>query len=115
MRFVVIAGPANTGKMPLARRLMQDDVGLTLVHRDFIRSSLERHIDEWHVTLLMADIVRRLLNLSHSAIVCAWNMEPADRALWTGIATENSVDLEWLDVRLPEVAMLIPPLVETAA
>lgn len=110
MRFVVIAGPANTGKMPLARRMMQDDAALTLVHSDFVRSSLERQIDEWHVTLLMADMVRRLLSLGHSAIVCAWNMEPADRALWTGIATEHTVELEWLDVREPDVAALIPSM-----
>lgn len=110
MRFVVIAGPANTGKMPLARWLMKDDDGLKLVHRDFVRSSFESHLDEWHITLVMADMVRRLISLGHSAIVCAWNLDPADRALWTGIATEYSVNLEWLDVREAEVAALIPPM-----
>jgi predicted kinase len=110
MRFVVIAGPANSGKMPLCRRLMAEDASLALVHRDDLRSALSAKLDEWHITLLMGALTRSLLSLGHSVIICAWNLERCDKALWTGIATEHSLRLEWLDVRQPEVAALIPPL-----
>jgi predicted kinase len=114
MRFVVIAGPANSGKMPLARRLMQDDPSLALVHRDDLRAALTAAIDEWHLTLLMSTLARYLLGLGHSVLVCAWNLDRADRDLWTGIATEYSVPLEWMDVREPQVAAMIPPMAEAA-
>lgn len=110
MRLVVIAGPANSGKMPLARKLMQDDETLALVHRDDLRTVLGTQIDEWHITLLMAALTRSLLSFGRDVVVCAWNMDISDWHLWQGIATEFSAKMEWLDVRKPEVAALIPPL-----
>lgn len=109
-RLVVVAGPANTGKMPLARRLMSEDPSLALVHRDDLRRDLSAKLYEWHITLVMAAIVRCLLSLGGNVIVCAWNMEPEDRMVWDGLAAEHSAGLEWFDVRQPEVAALIPPL-----
>jgi predicted kinase len=113
VRLVIVAGPANSGKMPLARRLIADDPSLALVHRDDLRSALAAKLDEWHITLLMASLVRQLLSLGHNVIVCAWNLERADWNLWLGLATEHSAEMEWLDVREPDVAALIPPM-ETA-
>lgn len=110
LRFVVVAGPANSGKMPLARRLMAEDPSLALVHRDDLRRDLSAKLDEWHVTLVMAAVARCLLGLGRNVIVCAWNMDPLDRRVWDGLAAEHSADLEWFDVRQPEVAALIPPL-----
>jgi hypothetical protein len=40
-KLVVIAGPECSGKMPLARKLMAENADLVLVHRDFVRASLE--------------------------------------------------------------------------
>jgi predicted kinase len=110
VRFVVIAGPASSGKMPLARRLISEDATLALVHRDDLRAAFGAKIDEWHITLAMGALAHTLLRFGYSVIVCAWNLEPADRQLWTEIADEFSTPLEWLDVRQPEVAALIPPL-----
>lgn len=109
-KLVVIAGPERSGKMPLARSIMQNDPDLVLVHRDFLRTSFESKVDEWHITLLMADLVRGILRIDRSPIVVAWNLERADRDLWVTIAVEFQVNLEWLDVRNPEVAARIPPL-----
>jgi predicted kinase len=110
VRLVVIAGGFQSGKMPLARRLMGEDAGLVLVHRDTIRDALVTPVDEWIITLLMGDMVARLLKEGHSVIVCAWNMEPEDLALWEQTASWAGVALEWMDTRTPEVQALIPPL-----
>lgn len=111
MKLVVIAGPANSGKMPLGRRLLAEDCDLWLVHRDHLRDSLEiNHPDEWHITTLMGDLARGILRLGKSPLIVAWNLEPIDRALWIGIASEFDVECRWLDVREPEVAAMIPPL-----
>lgn len=109
-RLVVIAGLANSGKMPLARRLMSEDEALVLVHRDTIRDSLVTRIDEWHVTEVMGVVAAKLLDQGHSVVVCAWNLEPEDRHLWEGIVLGHGLEMEWLDTRRPEVAALIPPL-----
>lgn len=110
-RLVVISGPERSGKMPLARVLLQGDPELILVHRDHLRASFEvNSVDEWHITLLMSDLARGILRLEFSPIVVAWNLEPADRELWQTVAADAGVRLEWLDVRDPEVARLIPPL-----
>lgn len=114
MRFVVVSGPARTGKMPLSIKLMSDDPRLVFVHRDTMRDALATPIDEWAVTLIMRDTAARLLALGHSVIICAWNLEPEDAALWRGLAAEHSVSLEWLDVREPAVAAMIPAMVEAA-
>lgn len=110
-RLVVIAGPEKSGKMPLARRLLDGDSNLALVHRDHLRIHLVATLDEWAITLLMGDLARGLLRLGKSPVICAWNLDPADRALWESIAEEFEVRLEWLDVREPWVASMIPPLV----
>lgn len=110
LRFVIIAGPAQSGKMPLARRLMSEDPSLVMVHRDTIRDSLITKIGEWQITEIMGDMAIRLLRQGNSVIVCAWNMELSDRALWTMIANMYGLEMEWLDTREPEVAALIPPM-----
>jgi len=112
-RLVVIAGPANSGKMPLARRLLTEDPDLVLVHRDHLRASFEAKLDEWDITLLMADLVEGILGLGRSPVVAAWNLDPADKELWEATAKAHLVKLEWMDVREPKVAALIPPLVTT--
>jgi hypothetical protein len=110
-RLVVVAGPANSGKMPLGRRLLSEDRGLVLVHRDHLRDAFEiNRPDEWEITLLMGQLVRGILELGRSPLVVAWNLDPADRTLWFAIAAEYRVACEWLDVREPEIAALIPPL-----
>jgi predicted kinase len=109
-QLVVIAGPERSGKMPLARKLMSSDPSLVLVHRDFLRNSFESKVSEEHITLLMADLVRGILRIQRSPIIVAWNLEKSDRDLWFGIAAEFQVGLNWLDVSLPSVAAMIPPL-----
>jgi hypothetical protein len=50
------------------------------------------------------------LRIQRSPIIVAWNLEKSDRDLWFGIAAEFQVGLSWLDVSLPSVAAMIPPL-----
>jgi predicted kinase len=110
-RIVVVAGPASSGKMPLARRLLAGDPTLVLVHRDHLRTSFENSaLDEWQITLLMSDVAEGILHLQLSPLVVAWNMHPADKKLWTTMANAYDAPLEWLDVREPHVAAMIPPL-----
>lgn len=109
LELVVIAGPANSGKMPLARRLLGENPLLVLVHRDHLRASFEINTpDEWEITLLMGSLAGGLLTLSMSPLVVAWNLEQSDRDLWTTISKDHMVPLRWLDVRRPEVAAMIP-------
>ncbi len=100
--------------MPLAKRLMEEDPGLICVHRDYLRTSFINQVDEWQITLLMGDLARGILRMGMSPIVVAWNMEPCDKDLWQSIACEAQVRLEWLDVREPHVAAMIPPLPKTS-
>lgn len=111
--LVVIAGPEKSGKMPLARQLMKGDPDLVLVHRDFLRTSFESKVDEAHITLLMADLVRGILRLNRSPIVVAWNLEQSDRELWTSIAGEEKAWLKWFDTREEDVKKMIPSIDET--
>lgn len=108
-RLVVVAGPANSGKMPLARELMKADPDLILVHRDFLRTSFESQVDEWHITLLMADLARGIIRIERSPIIVAWNLEQSDEMLWHRMAVEFGRRIEWLDTRNPRVAAMIPP------
>lgn len=109
-RLVVVAGPACSGKMPLARELMRKNEDLVLVHRDHLRASFESVVDEAHITLLMGALAREILRLGRSPIVVAWNLEQFDRDLWDDVSDEFLVPLEWLDTREPRVAAMIPPL-----
>jgi len=109
-RLIVISGPANTGKMPLARKLMADSPELALVHRDDIRRDLGTVLDEGLITHLMGDLARRLLEANHPVVVCAWNLQKMDHDLWFAIARETEAPIVWLDVRAPEAAAMIPPL-----
>jgi hypothetical protein len=109
-RLVVVAGPANSGKMPLAKKLLQAEPDLVCVHRDYLRDSFINQLDEWHITVLMADLAAGILRLQRSPIVVAWNMEPSDRELFGNVAADAGVRLEWLDVREPWVASMIPPM-----
>lgn len=111
-RLIVISGPANTGKMPLARELQRIDQNLCIVHRDDIRAMLNAPCDEWNITLMMGDITGRLLAAKKPAIVCAWNLEKEDMLLWMETAHKYSVPLVWLDVRASEVKAMIPPTEE---
>lgn len=113
-RLVVVAGGYQSGKMPLTRKLMAEDASLVLVHRDTLRDSLVTPVDEWVITQIMGDIGCRLLATRHSVICCAWNLEPDDRAMWDALSTAFRVPLEWLDVRRPEVAAMIPPMENVA-
>lgn len=109
--LVIISGPEKSGKMPLARALMKQDPSLILVHRDFLRSSFESQVDEGDITLLMADLVRGILQIKRSPIIVAWNLEQSDLDLWYGIAYSNRVPIKWLDVRYEEVKKMIPEMV----
>lgn len=112
-RLVVISGPANSGKMPLARKLLVEDPDLILVHRDHLRASFEiNQPTEGQITFLMGEFVRGILQLQRSTIVVAWNLERSDRELWWSISENHGVPLQWLDVREPQVAAMIPPLKE---
>ena len=108
MRLVVISGPANTGKLPLAKMLCTNDPTLLLIHRDHIREGLTNSIDEGRVTLLMGEMATHLLGWGYSVCACAWNLEHFDRVMWDIIAAATHAKLEWLDVREPDVAALIP-------
>lgn len=108
MRFIVVAGPPNSGKHPLAGRLAAEH-GLVLISRDYLRVAM-RLTDEPQMTLAMADLARGLLKRGQGCVVCAWNLEPEDRALWEAVAKETGTQLEWLDTREPDVAALIPPI-----
>jgi hypothetical protein len=110
MKIVVISGPDKSGKMPLARVLMKRDADLVLVHRDFLRTSLKAAVDEGDITLLMGELARGILRLGRSPIIVAWNLEQMDRDLWYSIAGEFFVPVEWLDVRNPAVAAMIPEM-----
>ncbi len=110
MKIVVISGPDKSGKMPLARELMKRDADLVLVHRDFLRASFESVVDEGYITLLMGELVRGILRIGRSPIIVAWNLEQMDSDLWYSIAGEFTVPLEWLDVREPAVAAMIPEM-----
>ncbi|HEV7255739.1 MAG TPA: AAA family ATPase [Mesorhizobium sp.] len=109
-RLIVISGPANTGKMPLARKLMADAPELALVHRDDIRRDLCATVDEGVVTHLMGEMARLLLGVGYPVIVCAWNLQKSDHDLWFEIARDTDAPIVWLDVRAREVAAMIPPL-----
>lgn len=110
LRLVVICGPANSGKLPLAKRMMADDPRLVLVHRDSLRDALVTPVDEWVITLAMRDIARQLMVNGYPVLVCAWNLDPEDKELWAELADIAGLDMEWLDVRDPMIAALIPPL-----
>lgn len=111
-RLIIISGPANSGKMPLARKLMADDPSLCLVHRDDIRNIIGGEVNEATITLLMVDMAERLISKNHSVVVCAWNLLRSDMEYWMGVCVKFSIPLVWLDVRAPEVKELIPPMVE---
>lgn len=110
MKLVVISGPDKSGKMPLARKLMKQDADLVLVHRDHLRASFEAAVDEGHITLLMGELARGILRLGRSPIIVAWNLDRMDRDLWTVISIQFNVPMEWLDVRAPAVAAMIPEM-----
>lgn len=109
-RLVVVAGLANSGKMPLARRFMAEDPALRMVHRDTIRDSIITETDEALLSCVMWDIADRLAENGRSVIVCAWNLEASDRQMWELLARQRGMALEWYDTRDPETARLIPPL-----
>lgn len=109
-RLVVIAGPACSGKLPLAKTLMEKDPSLVLVHRDALRDAIVTKVDEWTITEAMGVLAAVLLQAGHAVVACAWNLEPEDKALWQRIAARCRAPLVWLDTRRPEVHALIPPL-----
>lgn len=113
-RIVVISGTANSGKMPLARRLMEDDPSLCLVHRDHIREMLGAKVDEAHISYVMNAMTTSLIASGYPVLICAWNLEAMDMDMWTNIAKGFEIPLVWLDTRTPEGQKFIPPLpVET--
>lgn len=110
-RLIIVAGGPNSGKMPLARKLIEASPELILVHRDDIRRDLGGNgsIDEGVITYIMGDMTRRLLDNGHSVIVVAWNLEQMDQDLWLRLSREAKIPFTWMDVRTPEIAALIPP------
>jgi hypothetical protein len=112
--LIVIAGPANSGKYPLAKRLLDEDPRRLLVHRDPIRVALSNPCDEGDITTLMGGMAAVLLEQGYSVIACAWNLEPVDFLMWTEVAKLSRVPCRWLDTRNPEVQALIPPLEPSA-
>lgn len=77
--IVVIAGPPNSGKHPLAFFLAADRK-LILISRDLLRYATGLR-DEEQMTLAMADLARGLLSRGVGVVCCAWNLEPSDREL----------------------------------
>lgn len=110
--LLVISGPANSGKLPLAKVLLREDPLRVLVHRDPLREMFTNPVDEMHITWIMRDIAHRLLEDRYSPIICAWNLEPIDRIIWEGLRREHLIPLQWFDTRKPEVQAMIPPLQE---
>lgn len=98
-RLVVIAGPANSGKYPLAQKLCAADPSLLLVHRDTIRSGLVNKTNEGQITHLMGVMAEKLLGWGYSVCACAWNLEHSDHIMWDEVAAQSGVKLEWIDVR----------------
>lgn len=109
-KLVVISGPANTGKMPLARRLAAENPELKIVHRDDLRRMFLNPVDEAVISWAMYDLARRLLHCGHSPLIVAWNLERIDRMMWRRLSMSEDVPLEWMDIREPAVAALIPPM-----
>jgi len=58
----------------------------------------------------MACLADGLIRYGFSPLICAWNLDAADRSLSTEMAQDYQIPLEWLDVREPDVAAKIPPL-----
>jgi hypothetical protein len=58
----------------------------------------------------MGDLARGIIRIGRSPIIVAWNLEQVDRDLWTSISAESDIPMEWLDVREPEVAAMIPEM-----
>lgn len=108
--LVVIAGPANSGKMPLAQELLSATPQPVLLHRDLVRQALVTPVDEWVLTLCTAAAARPLLQSGHNVVAVGWNMEPADRELWESVSEETDSEFIWLDTRDPKVHQMIPPL-----
>jgi predicted kinase len=109
-RLVVIAGPANSGKMPLAQTLVGKDRNLLMVHRDQIRSSLANPIHETDLTLALVEMVNALLALGLDVVTVAQNLHPDDQERWRDLADKRGAELQWLDTREPDVYGMIPPL-----
>ena len=109
-KLVVIAGPANSGKMPLARKLAAENPEYKIVHRDDLRAMFVNEVSEDQITWNMRGIASDLLSHGHTPLIVAWNLEPSDRRMWEGLAAGRMAELVWLDVREPEVAALIPPM-----
>lgn len=107
----IICGPEKSGKMPLARALMEKAPGMVLVSRDRVRDAIVTKIDEWDISLLMADMVVSLLKRRRSVVVCAWNMERCDRNMWDDIAKRFKLNTyRWLDTRDPVIKRVIPAM-----
>lgn len=106
--FIVVAGPPNSGKHPLACDLAAKR-GLIVVSRDYLRTATGLR-DEGLMTLSMADLASGLLKRGQGVVVCAWNMESSDRRLWGDIAAEAGVKMQWLDTREPDVQAMVPPI-----
>lgn len=116
-KLTIICGPANSGKMPLARMLIHEDPKLCCVHRDDIRKMLRSKVDESHITIIMKTVAMTLLSKGYSVIVVAWNLEPFDKITWDNVYRETNhrifprfIEYKWLDTTLPEVKSMIPPI-----
>jgi predicted kinase len=109
-RLIVISGPEKSGKMPLARAIMDRNHGMVLISRDRLRDAIVAPLDEFHMTHCMAAFARAVLAAGVDAVVHAWNLEPMDREIWQRIAAEARASLVWLDTREAEVQQMIPAL-----
>lgn len=109
-KLIVIAGPANSGKYPLAKKLLANTPNSAMVHRDTLRDSLISVKNEGHITWIMHAVALELLTQGYTPIICAWNLEQFDRNIWTSLARHMNIELTWLDTREPNVQAMIPPM-----
>jgi predicted kinase len=108
--LVVIAGPANSGKMPLAQRLIASSPPPVLVHRDLIRQALVNPISEGHLSIILVELVEALLAGGYNVVTVSQNLDPLDKIRWSLAAQKNQAEFIWLDTRDPTVHRMIPPL-----
>lgn len=112
MKLMVIAGPANSGKMPLARKLLELNPAMVMVHRDPLRAMLTNERDEAFLTLLMVDIVQALLRAGRDVLQVSQNLHPDDYKRWEACAVAYKADFWWLDTTHHAVREMIPPMAE---
>lgn len=96
-RLVVIHGPANTGKIARVWEVAAEDAAMRIVHRDTVRVSFGRLLEEAHLSEVIADMVYALLARGYSVVTVSCAMQPQDARRWRWIAAEAGADLQWVE------------------